>query len=195
MTIPISSVDQEDSVVWHHTKNGNFEVGHQNGASTSVRLPDKFWKLLWSLPVPPKVRNFWWKVCNKKLATKENLFRHKCASSQCCPICVRLDLCGLGVNSASCQGMILFYLLQVGLSPFESCTNDWDRKERLGKAAIVGWCIWKEDYSGCDPEGLARLLDSQMSNWKVTVNQSLTYVSQNWFLLGSVLLSYMIFGQ
>ncbi|KAL7185676.1 hypothetical protein ACSBR2_027600 [Camellia fascicularis] len=76
MTIPISSVDQEDSVVWHHTKNGNFEVGHQNGASTSVRLPDKFWKLLWSLPVPPKVRNFWWKVFNQSEVDPMQVIRH-----------------------------------------------------------------------------------------------------------------------
>ncbi|GMP54924.1 hypothetical protein CsSME_00019917 [Camellia sinensis var. sinensis] len=100
MTITISSVDQEDSLVWHHTKNGNFEVrsGYQiamrdsqlrtsNGASTSVQQPAKFWKLLWSLPVSPKVRNFWWRVCNNKLATKENLFRCKCTTSQRCPMC------------------------------------------------------------------------------------------------------------
>lgn len=67
-TIPISSVNQDDCLVWHHTKTGNFEVrsGYQivlrdsqsrssYGASTSVQPPAKFWKLIWSLPVPPKV--------------------------------------------------------------------------------------------------------------------------------------------
>ncbi|KAI8012959.1 hypothetical protein LOK49_LG05G03122 [Camellia lanceoleosa] len=90
----------EDSLVWHHSPRGIYEVrsGYRvaveakqsaalSGASSSLLLPKDFWKVIWSIPVPPKIRNFWWRVCCNKLASKENLFRRRCSDSQQCPIC------------------------------------------------------------------------------------------------------------
>ncbi|KAI8010351.1 putative ribonuclease H protein [Camellia lanceoleosa] len=171
MTIPVPAVNQDDSLVWHHTKIGNFEVrnGYQVlqrdpqaraafGASTSVQPTEKFWNLIWSLPMPPKVRNFRWRVCTNGLATKENLHRRHCAPSPPCPIC---GSCPESIEHLLFQcnwtrpvwfGCDLGYLSGFNSSSsatqwtqavLESCHIDRDRKECLGKAATVGWSLWK----------------------------------------------------
>lgn len=100
LSIPISSTDMEDTLVWHHSIRGIYDVksGYRvaveakqsaasSGASSSFWHPRNFWKEIWSTPIPPKICNFWWRVCGNKLATKENLFRRHCATSQNCLIC------------------------------------------------------------------------------------------------------------
>ena len=52
-----------------------------------------FWKKLWHLPVPHKVRHFAWRACRDILPTKENLC--KCRVLQDC-IC---DKCGSSLES------------------------------------------------------------------------------------------------
>lgn len=37
----------------------------------------RFWKLLWSLPVPHKLRHFAWRACRDVLPTKSNLMLWK----------------------------------------------------------------------------------------------------------------------
>ncbi|KAI8030035.1 Protein NRT1/ PTR FAMILY 5.10 [Camellia lanceoleosa] len=171
LTIPIPVMNQDDALVWHHTKTGNFEVrsGYQFlrrelqsraafGASSSAQPTGKFWNLIWSLPVPPKVRNFWWRVCTNSLATKENLHHRHCAPSPACPIC---GSCSESIEHLLFQcawtrpvwfGCDLGYLsgfnssssaIQWTQEVLESCQNDRPRKESLGKAATVGWSLWK----------------------------------------------------
>lgn len=66
----------EDIWAWKHDKLGNFSVRsaykallqlkRQNeSASTSITAPISHWQKLWKIPVPPKVRNFWWRVIHK----------------------------------------------------------------------------------------------------------------------------------
>lgn len=70
--IPVGRV-QEDFWAWHPDRLGNFTVRSAYKLSVQLRRNDetpassggqdkKFWRKLWSLPVPPKVRNFWWRV-------------------------------------------------------------------------------------------------------------------------------------
>ena len=35
----------------------------------------KFWKLLWGLAIPRKIRHFAWRACQDILPTKENFVR------------------------------------------------------------------------------------------------------------------------
>jgi hypothetical protein len=73
--LPIGHVP-EDTWAWKHDKHGNFTVRsaykvliherrRNNEASSSVTAPIRHWQKLWKLPVPPKVRNFWWRVIHK----------------------------------------------------------------------------------------------------------------------------------
>ncbi|KAM1493822.1 hypothetical protein TB1_024908 [Malus domestica] len=46
------------------------------------------WDDIWKLQVPPKVKIFMWICIRGAIATRENLFRIRCADNPCCPICL-----------------------------------------------------------------------------------------------------------
>jgi hypothetical protein len=56
---------------------------------SSVRVDEGVWKELWKLEVPPAVKNFWWRVCQNVLPTKDNLFSKKITPDPLCPICLK----------------------------------------------------------------------------------------------------------
>lgn len=98
--IPIAMENTADSLVWHFESKGEYLVrsgystaltqvsrGNSFRPSTSFQPPKKFWKLLWALKIPPKLKHFWWRVCNNGFATKYNLYRRRCATSNLCPVC------------------------------------------------------------------------------------------------------------
>ncbi|KAL7243729.1 hypothetical protein ACSBR1_016032 [Camellia fascicularis] len=171
-SIPISCEDQDDVVIWHYTPKGHYEVRNgyhiaiQNSlqfdsklaASPSFSPPASMWSLIWSLNIPPKVRHFWWRVCQNKLATKENLFRRKCAPSSQCPACAcpvesiehllfhcpwtrtvwfGSDL-GIRVDMQVCNSVA-----EWTYSIMNMCSNKSAQLQIIGKMAMVGWCIWK----------------------------------------------------
>ena len=65
----------DDDWAWSHEKSGNFTVRSicklleaeqrftDNPSSSGASL-SSFWKKLWKIPVPLKVRAFWWRVIN-----------------------------------------------------------------------------------------------------------------------------------
>ncbi|KAL7245772.1 hypothetical protein ACSBR2_000999 [Camellia fascicularis] len=145
--IPISSEGQADTLIWHYTNKGNYEVksGYQvarqelskarpSVASSSVQPPKSFWKFIWSLKVPPK----------NPLATKENLFRRKCAPSPNCPVRAVWFGCNLGLRIGSDP---IASALQWTVSLMQSCSQALDRREMVSRVAIVGWSIWKNRNS------------------------------------------------
>lgn len=91
---------RNDIMIWHFTQNGAYTVksGYQlayeaylrqqtDKPESSFKPKEGFWKSVWKLKVPNKIRNFWWRVCKNAVATKENLFRRRCAKSSSCPLC------------------------------------------------------------------------------------------------------------
>jgi ribonuclease HI len=72
MQIPIGGLE-DDFWAWHLEKHGNFSVrsayrallqaNEVNGPVVgSYGSEQSFWKKLWKMKVPPKVRNYWWRV-------------------------------------------------------------------------------------------------------------------------------------
>ena len=47
----------------------------------------EFWKFIWRLKVPNKIRNFTWRACWNILPTKANLFRWKITADNICEVC------------------------------------------------------------------------------------------------------------
>lgn len=76
-----------------YTVKSGYRIALQKAGSTLDKPESSFkpnkhlWRVIWKLQVPPKIQNFWWRVCKNSLATKENLFRKRCAPSPQCPIC------------------------------------------------------------------------------------------------------------
>lgn len=84
MSIPLSSRLPPDQIIWAYTSKGNFTVRSAYKialSSSSDQRPDNssresrnsFWKNLWRLNVPNKIKSFAWRASRNILPTKENL--------------------------------------------------------------------------------------------------------------------------
>lgn len=98
LAIPLTQVKEKDKVIWKDNKAHGFSVksayqvvlrlAHQQvGESSQNRSNEKIWKHIWTLNVPPKVRNFIWRACSNILPTRENLHRRKIAVDPQCEFC------------------------------------------------------------------------------------------------------------
>ncbi|KAL5741976.1 hypothetical protein ACOSP7_028708 [Xanthoceras sorbifolium] len=96
LSIQLSSVSCQDSLLWHYDKRGEFTVrsayklaaeafGKNIGSSSAG--PDPWWKALWSLHIPSKVKFFGWKVCKNILPTRGCLKSRKVLELDACPLC------------------------------------------------------------------------------------------------------------
>ena len=110
LSIPISPTLTEDSLVWAWTKNGTFTVRSAYGVasnllkegkkkeesgSTSDRTTMKeFWKFLWQLDCPNKVKQFLWKACKNILPTNHRLASRKVIVGDSCGFCRMCETLG-----------------------------------------------------------------------------------------------------
>ncbi|CAL1375417.1 unnamed protein product [Linum trigynum] len=98
--IPIGMDNLEDSWVWYPEKSGAFSVKsayhlfrtseRNRTGSEDPNHPDctsKAWKWLWSLSLPPKIKNFIWRITRNAVATKRNLWFRKVITSPVCTLC------------------------------------------------------------------------------------------------------------
>ena len=88
LAIPLTRMEEEDKVIWKENKGQSFSVKsaylvalrvvqQQSGESSHTLRNEKVWKLILSMNVPPKVRNFVWRACLNILPTRANLQRRK----------------------------------------------------------------------------------------------------------------------
>ena len=85
-SLPLCFIPQSDSLVWPAERSRKFSVKsgykclcedlmvreHDPG---TVEAAKGFWKRVWSLNVPGKIKHFLWKSCTNSLPTKENLLK------------------------------------------------------------------------------------------------------------------------
>ena len=67
---------------------------HQGESSTSQPVVS-FWRCIWKLPLPNKIKAFAWRACRNILPTKANLFSRKITQDDVC------DECGTVVESTA----------------------------------------------------------------------------------------------
>ncbi|KAL5577921.1 hypothetical protein UlMin_019620 [Ulmus minor] len=74
--------DFRDVLIWHHTRDGEYSV--KSGYKSALTLVDNaecskphaiknWWKSLWQLKIPPKIRNFAWRLCKGWLPSAAKL--------------------------------------------------------------------------------------------------------------------------
>ena len=96
--IPLSNRLPYDNISWGLTPNGDFSTKSaynlivaldNNGVAGSSNFDSqcKFWKKLWSLKMPNKVKHFAWRACNNALPTMVNLAHRNISSSNVCELC------------------------------------------------------------------------------------------------------------
>ena len=98
LAIPLSLRRPPNRITWKHIPSGLFTTSSayklivscesmSNAGSSSVENHKKFWKSLWQLQMPNKIKNFVWRVCNEALPTKMNLYHRHVTDSNICDLC------------------------------------------------------------------------------------------------------------
>ena len=93
--------------MWAEIANGRFTVKSAYHLAVSISSSDsrgstsdcsqlrRFWRRLWGLAIPFKVKHFAWRVCRDALPTKVNLKRRKVMTEDSCEWCkVKLETVG-----------------------------------------------------------------------------------------------------
>ena len=100
--IPLCWTDQEDCLICPGCKDSNYSVktGYQllceseNLGATSSSDSSKqtlFWKRIWKLHIPNKIKVFLWRVCSNALPTLENLKKRKILEDAKCKACLTAE--------------------------------------------------------------------------------------------------------
>jgi len=97
-SIPLSPLGNPDRLIWQGTSHGCFsvksaykeEISSRTAAEgeSSRRFTERMmWKNIWSLPGPPVLKHFIWRLYHNILPTKANLFHKKIVTDPLCPFC------------------------------------------------------------------------------------------------------------
>lgn len=97
-SIPLSSINQSDTLIWRGTTNGLFSVrsAYYIQQELEATSPAKcshqagkreVWRDIWALPIPNVEKNFLWRACHNLLPTRSNLFKKKIVVDPLCPLC------------------------------------------------------------------------------------------------------------
>uniref|UniRef100_A0A803PK91 Reverse transcriptase zinc-binding domain-containing protein n=1 Tax=Cannabis sativa TaxID=3483 RepID=A0A803PK91_CANSA len=97
LQIPIDP-NPVDSLIWGFHQSGIITINsayHLASAAANVTSPSSsdpnpfkiWWKTLWTLPIPPKIKHFTWKAFNHNLPCALNLFHKKVLNEPFCHFC------------------------------------------------------------------------------------------------------------
>ncbi|GMY34274.1 hypothetical protein FCV25MIE_29516, partial [Fagus crenata] len=95
--VPLSTLHSNDSPMWKANNLGVFTVksayhfkptsSRDEGSSSNRTQYRQFWKALWKLKVPNKVKIHLWRACLNALPTRWALRHRRVLSDPICPIC------------------------------------------------------------------------------------------------------------
>uniref|UniRef100_A0A803PYI0 Reverse transcriptase domain-containing protein n=1 Tax=Cannabis sativa TaxID=3483 RepID=A0A803PYI0_CANSA len=162
LAIPCSDWDFEDKILWHYSKNGEYTVKSVYRMASSLSTEQhqsndhslvQWWKKLWRLKIPPKVKHFVWKVAHNWLPTNVNLAKRGINSGVICSRCsshvdesIAHALWGCKANKGYwvVSGVYDEFKKMLGtdnLSLLMRMAAEWE-KEKLIFFLLVSWNVW-----------------------------------------------------
>ncbi|XP_050211934.1 uncharacterized protein LOC126662091 [Mercurialis annua] len=95
-SIPLPQSNLLDKLRWHYDKKGEYSA--RSGYRLAVRLRDatirpdnahkmRWWKYMWNLDMPPKIKIFMWRTFHNLLPVKINMKIRGLSIDTNCPIC------------------------------------------------------------------------------------------------------------
>nr|POE62567.1 putative ribonuclease h protein [Quercus suber] len=160
--IPICVTNQDDCMAWPKCKTGSYSVksGYQLLCESEAKeVPSgssdegvkHFWKNIWRLKVPNKVRIFLWRACSSALPTKVGLYKRKIVDSVTCDQCLkRIENEVHAVWGCDCIQMVWAAPFATVRTKHPSVENMCDlvscvheETGELEKFAMVAWAIWQ----------------------------------------------------
>ncbi|CAN0876418.1 Putative ribonuclease H protein At1g65750, partial [Linum grandiflorum] len=89
----------EDKLIWQYANSGAYTVQSGYSLLRSINNPPmyepvsqiypKLWMQVWSLPIPPKLSFFLWRIFHRILPTKEGLISKHIDVDPTCPVCLQ----------------------------------------------------------------------------------------------------------
>ncbi|CAL2258639.1 unnamed protein product [Prunus armeniaca] len=101
LRIPLVSLASHDCLLWHYERNGMYSVmsGYWLGclekdkmcgeSSAGADLNSTFWKKIWALKIPNKIKFFLWRCVWDLLPCGQTLFKRKITPTSICHSCHR----------------------------------------------------------------------------------------------------------
>ncbi|CAL1353300.1 unnamed protein product [Linum trigynum] len=171
LSIPLPSSPRTDKYIWHYSDTGEYTVksGYhllsEERAEMFSNLPphldSQFWKTLWSLPIPPKLKFFLWRVVRGFLPCQEILQLKSLCDLNECPVCSSgiesishcLFECRVARGVWSLAGKEHIRVMIANLSPDLAWSVMFNslRLSKLEMAEILflTWRIWKARCWSC----------------------------------------------
>lgn len=89
LCVPISLSKGNDAPFWSGEKDGHYSVksAYRFMLGEWQMGDDSHWTKMWSLDIPPKVKNFFWRVCTNTLPTKDALRTKRLVIDNMCVLC------------------------------------------------------------------------------------------------------------
>uniref|UniRef100_A0A7N2N5L9 Reverse transcriptase zinc-binding domain-containing protein n=1 Tax=Quercus lobata TaxID=97700 RepID=A0A7N2N5L9_QUELO len=150
LAIPLSLRRSREKLIWKANSKHEFTV--KSSYHVAIRLrqqadiehsraqeDSKWWKLIWAMKVPPKVKTFIWRACSTVLPTRANLQRRRvqvCSQQpETCPFARNVWAMMRGRVQKCSNEMQDFFLLFKML-------GDKLCKMELEQWAVLSWSIW-----------------------------------------------------
>ncbi|KAK3205111.1 hypothetical protein Dsin_019157 [Dipteronia sinensis] len=150
-----------DSLLWHYDKSGTYSVksGYwfaknmdSNPSCSGLNPSVSWWKFLWRLCLPTKIKIFIWKACNDWIPTNVNLAVHGVKVEKFCPFCRRKAETSLhalwgcsflnGIRSGSGIGADGKVLDSASFLDFVLYCRDINEIHKLEILCVDWWRIW-----------------------------------------------------
>lgn len=172
LNIPLSPLNKEDSIIWHHDTKGFFSVksayrlGIQVQASNEASIShngkmEALWDIYWKTPVPPKIRVCRWTIFHDILPTRTNLIKRGMEVNPLCILCkTKLEtITHLLWECNQTKGMwaqffplpnSLFLMNREAWSAADYCEFIWRGGDtdqltemNIKWSTVISWQIWK----------------------------------------------------
>lgn len=97
-----TTTNVSDRLAWMHSKTGDYtvrsgyhvqhthlnsRVRNMNQIQTLSAVEAKLYQAIWKMNIPPKLKNFWWRVSPNSLSVAETLRRRGCNTGKDCQLC------------------------------------------------------------------------------------------------------------
>ncbi|XP_075504621.1 uncharacterized protein LOC142542059 [Primulina tabacum] len=183
LDLPLHNHNTDDIRYWKWGRDGQYsvksgyllEIGcfdpHESQSGSGIEW---WWKFIWKLNIPQKVRIFLWRACNDLLPNEGNLFMRHILSSVCCGFCGNYTastshslifcpkVCGVWKETifwSRLKGSKLLSFLYCGISVKDGYSmSEFEHFCMLAWASIPGSSQKAWDYSGIIFKGEIKVL-------------------------------------
>ncbi|KAL8149999.1 hypothetical protein AgCh_006858 [Apium graveolens] len=156
LSMPVNKEDS-DTWYWKFEKLGQYSVKSAYGSIRDDKDSNQnadnsgFWRQLWNLKIPPKVKHFAWRAANGSLPTKDNLRLKKVDVNTCCPVCQHdaetiihiLVHCSFADTCWRVAGLVRITNEFHTFREWLQWVLKTYRREEIHRAIMICWMLWK----------------------------------------------------